>query len=71
MLTDGEAFPVRLGAGCPPESVTTLPPEGDWLSKPNAGRVPSVCGLNWIWPRRWVAQPCGAALYAPKGPKRS
>ena len=41
---DGEAFPIRLGAGCTPESVTTLPPEDAWLSKPNAGRVPSVCG---------------------------
>ena len=29
MLTEGEAFPIRLGAGCPPESEPALSPEGD------------------------------------------
>ena len=75
MLTHREAFPIRLGAGCPPESVTTLPPEGDWLSKPNAGRAPSVCGLNLdIALNRHhclaeVGRPCGAAPVRFQGSK--
>ena len=68
MLTDGEVFPIRLGACCTPGSVSPLHPGADWLPTPKAGRDPPVCGRSWIYPWigtiacwRWVAQPCGAA----------
>ena len=48
MLTDGEAFPIRLGACSTPGSVSPLHPGEDWLPTPKAGRDPPLCGRSWI-----------------------